>query len=100
MRADAITVTPMQWIICYDIGCHRSRRRALRLLRRFSGGYQKSGFELLLFAKDDIVPVLQCLYPLLCETDRLLVLRHAGKGPDWKLGNGWSQASSNILAWT
>ncbi len=90
----------MQWIICYDISCNRARRRALRQLRQFSGGYQKSGFEVVVFNWQEIMPVLQSLYPLLAETDRLLALRHSGKGPDWKLGNGWSQASGSILAWT
>lgn len=90
----------MQWLICYDITDSSSRSKACRLLRRFSGGYQKSGFEVLLADHASMSALLYALHLLLCESDKLLMLQHSGAGPDWRLGKGPCHQKSALLIWS
>lgn len=90
----------MQWLICYDVQASKARTKAFRLLKRFSGGYQKSGFEVLHSDPKNISKLLQQLKALLDETDKLLVLKHHGAGPDWHLGQGACSQGSTLLIWS
>lgn len=90
----------MQWLICYDITDNRSRSKACRLLRRFSGGYQNSGFEVLFADHNSMTVLLDRLHTLLDETDKLLLVKHSGTGPDWHLGQGPRFQKSSLLIWS
>lgn len=89
----------MQWIICYDISCDKSRRKAHRLLKKHSGGYQNSGFEAQMSNQSDIHKVLEELHSYLTEQDKLLFLKHPGYGPDWALGVGICSQPKNLIFW-
>lgn len=84
----------MQWIICYDISHTRSRTQACRTLRRYSLGYQKSGFEIPELHSTDFQALTQSLGSLLDDMqDSLLLLRHSKAGPDWQIGAGITNSS-------
>lgn len=88
----------MQWIICYDISQAKRRSRACRLLRKYSMGYQKSGFEVPAMQAESFNQLTGQLGQVLSEEeDSLLLFRHSGIGPDWQLGNGASSASGLLL---
>lgn len=90
----------MQWLICYDISNNRARSKACRLLRRFSGGYQNSGFEVLHADHKSMSALLHRLSTLLDDADKLLVVQHTGAGPDWHLGQGPCLQKSSLLIWS
>lgn len=90
----------MQWLICYDISDDRARSKACRLLRRFSGGYQKSGFEVLHADYKSMNTLLDRLSTLFDDTDKLLIVQHSGAGPDWRLGQGPCLQKSTLLIWS
>lgn len=88
----------MQWIICYDIHHAKRRSRACRLLRKYSMGYQKSGFEVSATQTEDFNQLTAQLGQLLSEEeDSLLLFRHSGTGPDWQLGSGANNADGLLL---
>lgn len=89
----------MQWLICYDIVDKKARRRALYFLRKHCLGRQRSCFEIPYTNKKLISHLCTGLHPLLTDNDRLLIIRHSGKGPDWHLGVGQVSATRQLLYW-
>lgn len=86
------------WIISYDIDDSGARHRACRLLRRYSSGYQNSGFELVTPAQT--LPLTQSLAACLSDQDQLLISRRQQSSPDWQLGRSNSQPGGELLVWT
>lgn len=89
----------MQWIICYDIRDNKRRASVHKRLKQYSGGYQYSGFEVLSVGPALAFELLHSLAPFITHEDSLLLLRHAGMGPDWQLGSGPSQQRRAFLIW-
>lgn len=85
----------MRWLICYDIEKNNNRRRAFRVLKQGSLGYQKSGFEQGLTPNP--LAVLTDLQNHLEETDRLLVLPRLQPHPNWQLGQGVTTSNKLLL---
>lgn len=84
------------WLITYDIEDHRSRRQSCRLLRRFSNGYQDSGFEVRLPTPPQTA--FASLQRWLADSDSLLVTRSEAT-PDWQLGRTNSLPTTHLLLW-
>ncbi len=76
----------VRYLIAYDIAKHRSRRRALRLLRKHADCYQDSVFDLQL-QRRDLHALQQALFPLLDTGDALLTVRLQITA-SWQLGSG------------
>lgn len=86
------------WVMCYDIEDTSARRRACRLLRRYSNGYQDSGFEITSPHKPE--QLTTALANHIGDDDHLLISRRDQKTPDWQLGRTNSLPTSNLLIWT
>ena len=74
------------YLAAYDITCPRRLRKALRVLRGYASGGQKSVFECYLSAAEKrrlIDDIAQVIDP---EEDRFLVLRLLGGGHVYTLG--------------
>lgn len=76
----------VRYLIAYDIALHRSRRRALRLLRKHADCYQDSVFDLQL-QRCDLHALQQALHPLMASGDALLTVRLQITA-SWQLGCG------------
>ncbi|WP_419569584.1 hypothetical protein [Rheinheimera sp.] len=75
-----------RYLIAYDIAEHRSRRRALRLLRKHADSYQDSVFELQL-GQPELAILQQALQALLSAGDAFLTVR-LQVSASWQLGTG------------
>jgi CRISPR/Cas system-associated endoribonuclease Cas2 len=76
----------VRYLIAYDIASHRSRRQALRLLRKHADCYQDSVFDLQL-QRGDLHALQEALFPLLASGDALLTVRLQITA-SWQLGSG------------
>lgn len=85
----------MQWLIGYDIHQHRQRRKACKILRSHSTGYQDSAFECSTIHTPQYL--LWQLQGQFDSDDYLYTIRHPGRGPDWQLGCNNTATSQNEL---
>lgn len=85
------------YLFGYDIEDDRRRRRALKILRGESFGYQDSVFELSLTkgqAEQLAERLLPCIDP---ETDKLFYARLSLQEPAWLLGTGIMTPAGHLL---
>ena len=85
-----------QFLIGYDIGCSRRRRRALRILRPCADLYQDSVFDCRLTA-GEAVTIYQNLTAHLDEQDALFRIALPEATQSWQLGTGLEPLTAGLL---
>lgn len=89
----------MAWVLAYDIGCERHRRRCRRTLRALADGYQKSVFEV--EARDEeLYPTLNDLAEPLQERDSVFAARVLPFAHAWQLGTGPRAPSGDLIVFS
>lgn len=85
-----------QYVMGYDIGCNRRRRRALRILRPCADLYQDSVFDCRLTA-DEADAIQQSLTEHLDEQDALFCIALPEATQSWQLGTGLEPLTAGLL---
>lgn len=85
------------YLIGYDIGDNGKRRRALKLLRAISAGYQDSVFEVQATSRQ-ISELMEKLHALIDhDTDRLFCTALKSSSACWQLGTGAMSPTGDLL---
>jgi len=85
------------WLVCYDISEDSARRRCCKYLRRFSSGYQKSCFELIITQSELMDVVEQILGWINPKTDSLLLVSLNSFSASWQAGKGAISPTGPLL---
>lgn len=89
----------MPWILAYDIGCERHRRRCRRTLRALAEGYQKSVFEVVA-REEELYTTLNELAEQLEGRDSVFAARVLPFAHAWQLGTGPRAPTGDLIVFS